>query len=99
MSAVQSGPISQKPERALEDLVQRFSAALLAKLQASERKYGWQNAWLRADWTNECRHELRRHIEKGIHSTSPRSAHFSGTTSNRRYHPWPVRHLWLVENL
>lgn len=65
MKNVQEQALEQTPNQILEALVQRFSAALLDKLRASEQKYGWQNAWLRDDWMDECQHELCRHIEKG----------------------------------
>lgn len=46
-------------------LVRRFARALANKLLAAQRKYGYSNNWLRDDWMDECRAELRRHIEKG----------------------------------
>jgi hypothetical protein len=49
----------------LQDLVSRFSAALLAKLEAAEKKYGHDNAWLKDDWESDCQKALLRHIEKG----------------------------------
>jgi hypothetical protein len=52
-------------DAAISDLIARFSVALLEKLKASEAKYGWQNGWLKDDWANDLRHEIRRHIEKG----------------------------------
>jgi hypothetical protein len=46
-------------------LVFRFSAAMFAKLRASERKHGWNGGW-RTSLTKEanCR-ALREHLEKG----------------------------------
>lgn len=49
----------------LEKLVADFSAALLAKLQAAEKKYGYSDNWMREGWMDECRAELMRHIAKG----------------------------------
>jgi hypothetical protein len=46
-------------------LVRRFARALANKLLVAQRKYGYSNNWLRDDWMDECRAELRRHIEKG----------------------------------
>lgn len=48
-----------------EDMVEEFAHALLKKLRAAEKKYGYSNKWLFADWESECRSELMRHIEKG----------------------------------
>lgn len=47
------------------DLVARFSAALLAKLRASEAKYGWQRAWTKPDWQDELPAKLLQHVHKG----------------------------------
>jgi hypothetical protein len=46
-------------------LVQRFAAALLAKLRASEAKYGWQRAWMKEDWREELSPLLLKHVGKG----------------------------------
>jgi hypothetical protein len=46
-------------------LVKRFSAALVEKLAAAEKKYGYSDEWMRDDWIDECRDHLRRHVEKG----------------------------------
>ena len=49
----------------LASLVQRFSNALLQKLRDSEEKYGWNNGWLKDDWSDDLRRELIRHVDKG----------------------------------
>jgi len=46
-------------------LVIRFSAALLEKLAAAEKKYGYSDGWLSPDWMDECRTKLIEHIAKG----------------------------------
>ena len=46
-------------------LVHHFAFALAEKLAAAEKKYGYSNGWQRADWMDECREHLRRHVEKG----------------------------------
>lgn len=50
---------------ATDNLVDRMSTALKAKLLASETKYGWQNGWLKADWQVDCQRDLARHVSKG----------------------------------
>jgi len=52
-------------EAPVRDLVQRFSEALLAKLLASEAKYGWNNGWLDPHWAETCREQMHRHLAKG----------------------------------
>ena len=47
----------------LEDLVQRFSAALLAKLKLARENR--RNGWEQPDWEDACQRGLLRHIEKG----------------------------------
>lgn len=49
----------------LADLVGRFSVALLEKLRAAEKKYGYDNGWLYDDWAYDLRRDLRKHIDKG----------------------------------
>lgn len=49
----------------LADLVSRFSVALLEKLRAAEKKYGYDNGWLNDDWAYDLRRDLRKHIDKG----------------------------------
>jgi len=49
----------------LDDLVARFSVALLEKLRAAEQKYGYQNNWARDDWEAECQRCLKEHLAKG----------------------------------
>lgn len=47
------------------DLVQRFSAALAAKLAAAQSKRGLSVEWAQGDWMDECRQQLQRHVQKG----------------------------------
>jgi len=49
----------------LADLVTRFSEALLAKLRAAEKKYGYDNGWLKGDWQAHCQKALIDHLAKG----------------------------------
>ena len=49
----------------LENLVAEFSRALLAKLRESEKKYGYQDDWMRRGWEDTLRKHLREHVEKG----------------------------------
>lgn len=46
-------------------LVYRFALAMADKLAAAEAKYGYQDNWRSNDWEDECREQLKRHIEKG----------------------------------
>lgn len=65
LSAAPSPPTTEGVHPATADLVRRFSAALLEKLAAAERKYGYTDGWTRGDWMDECRAHLRQHIDKG----------------------------------
>lgn len=49
----------------LADLVARFSEGLLEKLRAAEKKYGFNNDWMRPDWEAECQKHLAEHLAKG----------------------------------
>lgn len=49
----------------LDDLVARFSSALLAKLKAAREKYGHDEHWKDTDWREKCMADLHRHIAKG----------------------------------
>lgn len=49
----------------LADLVVRFATALLEKLRAAEKKYGYDNGWIRDDWQAECQRHLNEHLAKG----------------------------------
>lgn len=49
----------------IDDLVDRFSAALKEKLHAAEAKYGHDDAWMRDDWQTDLVRDLQRHVEKG----------------------------------
>jgi hypothetical protein len=50
----------------LEDLVSRFSTALLDKLKAARVKYGRDDkGWQEDCWREDCQRELLRHLAKG----------------------------------
>jgi hypothetical protein len=49
----------------LVDLVDRFSAALLAKLQAAREKYGYDEGWRESGWKADCQKHLIAHLAKG----------------------------------
>src|SRR5512146_1825636 len=50
-------------DAALVELVERFSAALLEKLRASEAKYGWSGGWRHdPNWADDLRRDIRKHI-------------------------------------
>ncbi|MBS7812311.1 hypothetical protein [Roseococcus pinisoli] len=53
------------PQQDIEDLVQRFSEALRAKLVISEAKHRWKGHWRRDGWLAELRAELLLHVDKG----------------------------------
>lgn len=46
-------------------LVSDFATALAEKLAKAERKYGYTDGWLDANWEADCREALLKHIEKG----------------------------------
>lgn len=48
-----------------EKLLQQCFLQLREKMIRNEQKYGWTNEWLTSDWEDECRNEMKRHIEKG----------------------------------
>jgi hypothetical protein len=60
-----SGEPTDKREKPIRDLVERFSAALLEKLIASEKKYGWHNGWKHPGWREDLIRELHEHVAKG----------------------------------
>lgn len=47
------------------DLIKALSERITDKMFANQSKYGWTNEWKTRDWEQECRDEMRRHIEKG----------------------------------
>lgn len=49
----------------LESLVAAFSEALLEKLKHAEKKYGYDDDWMRDGWGDTLRKHLREHVEKG----------------------------------
>lgn len=53
------------PSDPLADLVARFSAALLEKLRAAEKKYGRKDDWLDPNWESDCQRQLLEHVAKG----------------------------------
>jgi len=48
-----------------KNLVVRFARAMAKKLLAAEVKYGYTDGWRTEDWMDECRAQLRKHIDKG----------------------------------
>lgn len=64
--SVASGEATSACEQeATRDLVNRFAQALLEKLAAAEKKYGYTDGWLQSDWMDECRAKLMEHVAKG----------------------------------
>lgn len=57
--------LSFTTERLVLEFGVEFLSALAAKLREAEIKHGYSDHWARADWEQECRAELMRHIEKG----------------------------------
>lgn len=47
------------------ELATGFITNLLVKLRQAEQKYGFTDTWTSPDWMEECRMELRKHLEKG----------------------------------
>lgn len=52
-------------EREIDELVDRFTAALRAKLKASEKKHGWSGAWKDISWRPTLLYAIREHVDKG----------------------------------
>lgn len=48
-----------------KSLVYGFSKALGDKLARAEIKYGYSNGWATDDWEEQCRRDLRSHVDKG----------------------------------
>ncbi|MBD2700126.1 hypothetical protein IC229_05735 [Spirosoma sp. BT702] len=46
-------------------LLENFSAVLLDKLMANERKYGFGEAWKIPDWEEDLQRDMVEHIQKG----------------------------------
>ncbi|WP_024517100.1 hypothetical protein [Bradyrhizobium sp. Tv2a-2] len=57
--------VFEKNRDPLEALVSKFSAALLEKLRTAEKKYGYNNDWMRDNWEAECQKHLAEHLAKG----------------------------------
>lgn len=68
----------------LSDLVARFSAALLDKLQAAEEKYGWENGWIETGWEADCQQALLKHLGK----SDPRDV--AAYCAFLWHHGWPT---------
>lgn len=49
----------------LESLVNAFSAALLAKLEAAKEKYNYNDDWEEDGWQDSLNHQLLDHLKKG----------------------------------
>jgi hypothetical protein len=47
------------------ELAMGFALCMMIKLRKAETKYGHSNAWSEPDWMDECKLELRKHLEKG----------------------------------
>jgi hypothetical protein len=59
-------PAEKAGDDPLDDLVARFSAALLAKLKDAREKYGYADeGWQYDDWRLSCREQLLKHLAKG----------------------------------
>lgn len=54
-----------KLDSATAGLVFNFAEALGEKLFAAQEKHGFRDDWMSPDWIEECRENLRRHVEKG----------------------------------
>jgi len=48
-----------------QQLVLEFAEALAEKLYKAQEKYGYTDGWKDPNWMEQCRTELRNHIEKG----------------------------------
>jgi len=55
----------EEKQELIKSLVNRFSAALVLKLCAADKKYGYANAWMKKDWMIECQKKLISHLAKG----------------------------------
>ncbi len=47
------------------NLVARFASALAEKLKGAQDKYGYTDGWAEPGWMDECRAQLREHVENG----------------------------------
>lgn len=52
-------------EREFKDLLEKFSAVLVEKLMANERKYKFGDSWKIPDWEEQLQRDLLHHIQKG----------------------------------
>jgi hypothetical protein len=50
---------------ATDRLVREFAVALRVKLAAAEAKYGRRDDWATDNWEDDCRQQLRAHLDKG----------------------------------
>lgn len=60
-----TAPMPQDLHPRTADLVRRFHIALASKLAKAEHKYGYADSWAAANWMDECREQLLRHVAKG----------------------------------
>jgi hypothetical protein len=58
-------PAEKAGDDPLDDLVGRFSAALLEKLKAARVKYGYDEGWRDGGWEADCQKHLLAHLAKG----------------------------------
>lgn len=59
-------PVEERtPIDEVDTLIGQFARALKEKLIRSEAKYGWNNGWMKMDWQDDLRRDLRLHVEKG----------------------------------
>lgn len=50
---------------AAKDMLNEFFYTIGQKMAKAQEKYNYNDDWARADWGDECRSELRKHIAKG----------------------------------
>ena len=80
-----AGEAEPVPADPLDDLVARFSAALLEKLKAAREKYGYgDEGWRDDDWMGECQIKLLSHLVKG----DPRDV--AAYCAFMWHHGWPT---------
>lgn len=56
---------TSEPYEGIDDLVERFSAALRTKLHAAQDKHGFTDEWMRTHWREKLLADLAHHVEKG----------------------------------
>jgi hypothetical protein len=70
----------------LNETVDKFAAALKAKLVKSEEKYGWEGGWKDDLWYEDLIEQLHLHIEKGDPMDVAAYCMFAW------YHKWVLQH-------